>query len=135
MNLAWRDIRHKLGRFVLTCLGLSLLLGIVVTMAGIYRGLTADALALSRAIKADLWIVEAGTTGPSLKASRIPGDTREMVARINGVAEAGAVTFQNIQIVRGGRGIRLQVVGYEPGLPGGPVGSSRAVKSPAAITS
>ena len=26
MNLAWRDIRHKLGRFVLTCLGLSLLL-------------------------------------------------------------------------------------------------------------
>ena len=30
MNLAFRDIRHKLGRFVLTCLGLSLLLGVVV---------------------------------------------------------------------------------------------------------
>ena len=27
MNLALRDIRHKLGRFLLTSLGLSLLLG------------------------------------------------------------------------------------------------------------
>jgi putative ABC transport system permease protein len=121
MNLAWRDIRHKLGRFVLTCLGLSLLLGVVITMAGIYRGQTGDALALARAINADLWVVEAGTSGPFAEASRIPGDTREMVARINGVVEAGSITFQNIQIVRGGRRLRLQVVGYEPGRPGGPV--------------
>ena len=27
MNLAWRDVRHGLGRFILTCIGLSLLLG------------------------------------------------------------------------------------------------------------
>jgi len=121
MNLAWRDIRHKLGRFVLTCLGLSLLLGVVITMAGIYRGQTGDALALARAINADLWIVEAGTSGPFAEASRIPGDTREIVARINGVVEAGSITFQNVQIVRGGRRLRLQVVGYEPGRPGGPV--------------
>ena len=30
MNLAYRDIRHGLGRFVLTCLGLGLLLGVVL---------------------------------------------------------------------------------------------------------
>jgi putative ABC transport system permease protein len=64
MNLAWRDIRHKLGRFLMTCLGLSLLLAVVVTMADIYRGQTADALALVKAIKANLWVVEAGTHGP-----------------------------------------------------------------------
>src|SRR3989304_8481176 len=98
MNLPWRDIRHKLGRFVLTCLGLSLLLAVVVTMAGIYRGLTADAFALVEAVKADLWVVEAGTRGPFAESSRIPGDTREIVARINGVAEAGSITLQNIHI-------------------------------------
>ena len=43
MNLAYRDVRHKLGRFVLTCLGLSLLLGVVLSMIGIYRGLVDDA--------------------------------------------------------------------------------------------
>jgi len=121
MNLAWRDIRHKLGRFVLTCLGLSLLLAVVITMAGIYRGQTADALALVRTIDADLWVVEAGTHGPFAESSRIPGDTREMVARINGVADAGSITLQNIQIERRGRKLRLQVVGYEPGRPGGPL--------------
>jgi putative ABC transport system permease protein len=121
MNLAWRDIRHKLGRFVLTCLGLSLLLSVVVMMAGIYRGQTADALALLRAIRADIWIVESGTLGPFAEASSIPGDTREMVARINGVVEAGSITMQNVQIERGGRKVRLQVAGYEPGRPGGPI--------------
>lgn len=120
MNLAWRDIRHKLGRFLLTCVGLSLLLAVVVTMAGIYRGQTADALALLQAVRADIWIVEADTLGPFAEASRIPGDTREIVARIDGIAEAGAITLQNIQVDRGDRRSRLQIVGYEPGRPGGP---------------
>ena len=120
MNLAWRDIRHKLGRFLLTCIGLSLLLAVVVTMAGIYRGQTADALALLRAIKADIWIVEANTLGPFAEASRVPGDTREIVARIDGIIDAGAITLQNVQIQSGERRSRLQVVGYEPGRPGGP---------------
>jgi putative ABC transport system permease protein len=61
MNLAWRDIRHKLGRFVLTCLGLSLLLAVVITMAAMNRGQIEDATALVKAIGADLWVVEADT--------------------------------------------------------------------------
>lgn len=120
MNLAWRDIRHKLGRFVLTCLGLSLLLAVVITMAGIYRGQTADALALTQAVGADIWVVETGTNGPFAESSRIPGDTREMVASINGVAEVGSITLQNVQMEHAGRKLRLQVVGYELGRPGGP---------------
>jgi len=121
MNLAWRDIRYKLGRFILTCVGLSLLLAVVITMAALNRGQIEDATALVRAIGADLWIVEADTVGPFAESSRIPGDTREMVARIHGVAEAGSITLQNVQLDRAGRKVRLQVVGYEPGRPGGPV--------------
>jgi putative ABC transport system permease protein len=121
MNLAWRDIRHKLGRFLLTCFGLSLLLAVVITMAALNRGQVEDATALVQAIGADLWVVEANTVGPFAESSRIPGDTREMVARINGVAEAGSITLQNVQLDRNGRKLRLQVVGYEPGRPGGPV--------------
>jgi len=121
MNLAWRDIRYKLGRFVLTCLGLSLLLAVVITMAAMNRGQIEDATALVRAIGADLWVVEADTVGPFAESSRIPGDTREAVARIHGVAEAGSITLQNVQLDRAGRKVRLQVVGYEPGRPGGPV--------------
>jgi len=121
MNLAFRDIRHKLGRFVLTCLGLSLLLGVVVAMAGIYRGQTAEALALVRSIQADVWVVQADTNGPFAESSRIPGGTREMIARIDGVVASGSLTLQTVQLTRDGRRLRLQVVGYEPGRPGGPV--------------
>jgi putative ABC transport system permease protein len=121
MNLAWRDIRHKLGRFVLTCLGLSLLLGVVVTMAGIYRGLTADALALPRSIQADLWVIQADTNGPFAETSRFPGNARELIARIDGIIAVGSLTLQTVQIERNGRRLRLQVVGFEPGRPGGPV--------------
>lgn len=120
MNLAFRDIRHNLLRFFLTCLGLGLLLGIVITMAGIYRGALDDALRLVRAADPDLWVVEAGTNGPFSESSRISGDTREMVARVAGVERAGAVTYQSVQAEIGGQPVRLFIVGFEPGRPGGP---------------
>lgn len=64
MNLAYRDIRHNAGQFALTCVGLGMLLGVVLAMIGIYRGLVVDALTLVRAPEADLWIVEADRRGP-----------------------------------------------------------------------
>jgi putative ABC transport system permease protein len=121
MNLALRDVRHNLGRFLLTCLGLSLLLGVVLSMIGIYRGLVDEALTLVRAPGADLWVVEAGTRGPFAEASRLPGDERDAVARLAGVAAAGSLTFQSVETLHRGRTLRLQVVGYEPGRPGGPL--------------
>jgi putative ABC transport system permease protein len=120
MNLAIRDIRHNLGRFLLTCIGLSLLLSVVLAMIGIYRGLVAEALTVVRAPAVDLWVVEADTRGPFAEASRIPGDAREAVARITGVLEAGSVNFQSVEAEHAGRKLRLYLIGYEPGRPGGP---------------
>ncbi len=120
MNLAYRDIRFNLGRFLLTCCGLSLLLGVVLSMIGIYRGLVEDALRLARTPEAQIWVVEAGRKGPFAEASRIPGSTREMLAVLDGVAAAGSVTYQSVETVHNGRKLRLYVVGYEPGRIGGP---------------
>jgi putative ABC transport system permease protein len=115
-----RDIRHSLGRFLLTCLGLSLLLGVVLSMIGIYRGLVDDALVLARSPGVDLWVVESGTRGPFAESSRIPGDSREAVARLHGVTAAGSVTYQSVEAQQARGKLRLYVVGYEPGRPGGP---------------
>ncbi len=151
MNLALRDIRHNLGRFLLTCVGLGLLLGVALAMVGIYGGVVEEALSLARNMRADLWVVEGGSRGPFAEASRIPGDVREAVARLPGVREAGSLTFQTVEArhaggpmgVLGGAApneeqvrerageagrqrigavLRLQVVGYEPDRPGGPPG-------------
>lgn len=120
MNLAYRDVRHNLGRFLLTCFGLSLLLGVVLSMIGIYRGLVADALTLARSPHADVWVVESGTQGPFAESSRIPGDGREAIARLHGVAAAGSVTFQSVETRYARQKLRIYVVGYELGRPGGP---------------
>ena len=120
MNLAYRDIRHNLGRFLSTCFGLSLLLGVVLSMIGIYRGLVEDALTLVRAPAVDVWVVESGTRGPFAESSRLPGDTREAIARLSGVTAAGSLTYQSVETLLQGAKLRLYVVGYEPGRPGGP---------------
>jgi len=120
VNLAFADIRHRLGRFLMTCLGLGLLMGVALSMVGIYRGVVAEALALTHSLRADLWVVEAGTRGPFAEASRIPGDVREMVARLPGVATAGAVTLRSAEMQAPQGLVRVQVMGFEPGRPGGP---------------
>jgi putative ABC transport system permease protein len=118
VNLALKDIRQNLGRFLLTCLGLSLLLGIVLAMVGIYRGLILESLGLVRAAQADVWVVEGGTRGPFAEASRVPGDTREAIAAQWGVAAAGAVAYQNVETWHRGESKRLLVVGAEIARPG-----------------
>ncbi len=43
INLASRDILHGMGKFIFTGLGLGLLIGVTLTMAGVYRGMVDDA--------------------------------------------------------------------------------------------
>lgn len=120
MNLAYRDVRHNLFRFVLTCLGLGLLMTVVLAMMGIYNGLVADALNIVKAPQADIWVVEADTQGPFAEASKIPGDTRDAVARLHGVAETGSITYQTIEAPFKADTLRLYAIGYQPGCLGGP---------------
>ncbi|MCB2103779.1 MAG: ABC transporter permease [Rhodobacteraceae bacterium] len=121
MNLALKDIRHGLFRFILTCFGLGLLMTVVLAMIGIYNGLVSDALAVVKAPAVDMWVVESGTQGPFAEASSIPADTRDAVARMPGVVEAGAINYQTIEATHGGKTLRLYVIGYESGRPGGPL--------------
>src|SRR5688572_6203592 len=118
VNLALKDIRHNLGRFLLTCLGLSLLLGIVLAMVGIYRGLVVESLGLVRAAGAQVWVVEGDTRGPFAEASRLPGDTRAAIAAQWGVAAAGGVSYQNVEAQHRGETKRFMVVGAQIARPG-----------------
>lgn len=120
MNLAFADIRHRFGRFLMTCLGLGLLMGVALSMVGIYRGVVTEALALARSLRADLWVVESRTRGPFAEASRIPGDVREMIARLPGVESAGSITLRSAEMQAPQGRVRVQVMGFEPGRPGGP---------------
>ena len=120
MNLAIRDIRYHRGRFILTSIGLGLLLGVVISMGGIYRGLIADALAILNANRADIWVVQQDTNGPFAESSRIPEDIKYRIAAVPGVAAVSPLAFQTIQIERNGKPFRFFLIGYGLGSFGGP---------------
>ena len=120
MNLAVRDIRYHRGRFILTSIGLGLLLGVVMSMGGIYRGLFADALAVLNFTRADIWVVQQDTNGPFAENSRIPEDIKYRIKAVPGVAEASPLSFQTIQIERMGKPFRFFLIGYDLNGFGGP---------------
>lgn len=113
MNLAIRDIRHNLGRFVLTTLGVGMLLMTVMGMGGIYRGLVDDALVVTRGVGADLWIVQHDTRGPFAEVSRLPRSIVDRVATVTGVADAREFVFHTIQRNHAGTPLRIGVLGLD----------------------
>jgi putative ABC transport system permease protein len=111
MNLAIRDVRRHLARFVGTAVGLGLLLSVVIAMQGIYAGLVDDATILSRAMSADLWIVQRATRGPFAEASRLDPTVEARAAAVPGVRSARPYTYQLIQREHRGAVMRIALVG------------------------
>ncbi|MBL8743167.1 MAG: ABC transporter permease [Myxococcales bacterium] len=111
MNLALRDVRRHLGRFLGTAAGIGLLLSVVVAMQGIYAGMVDDATILTRTMKADFWIVQRDTRGPFAEASRLDPSIEQRAAAVPGVRRARPYTYQLIQRERRGEVMRLALIG------------------------
>ena len=120
ISLAGRDILHGWVRFLMTGFGLGLLIGVTLSMAGIYRGMVDDANVLIDNSGADLWVVQQGTLGPYAEPSSLYEDTYRSIIGMAGVARAANVTYLTMQVRHGGGDVRAMVVGVVPGGPGEP---------------
>jgi putative ABC transport system permease protein len=114
INLAQKDITHTLGKFIVTAMGVGMLLGIVLIMMGVYRGMIVDAKVLLDDLHVDLWVVQQDTLGPFAEASRIHEDMKDTLHAIDGIEKTSALTFQNIQIPVKGQKVRVVALGYDP---------------------
>ncbi|MHB8913134.1 MAG: ABC transporter permease [Lysobacter sp.] len=123
ISLAGRDILHAWGKFVFTGIGLGLLIGVTLTMAGVYRGMVDDAKVLLDNSSADLWVVQKDTLGPYAESSSIYDDTWRGIRGMPGVARAANVTYLTMQVRQDLRDVRATVTGIVadgPGTPGWP---------------
>ncbi|HNH34733.1 MAG TPA: ABC transporter permease [Rhodocyclaceae bacterium] len=120
ISLAARDIAHSWGKYVFTGIGLGLLIGVTLSMAGIYRGMVEDAKVLLANSGADLWVVQQDTLGPYAEPSTVHDDAWRGIAGLPGVARTGNVTYLTMQVRKGDTDTRAMVVGFEPGHPGAP---------------
>lgn len=111
MNLATKDIRHNVGRFALTAVGIGMLLMVVMGMGGIYRGVAEDATLLIDRVGADLWIVQRDTRGPFAELSRVPSNLVYRAAAVPGVESAREFAYHTVQRQRDGKPMRIAVLG------------------------
>ena len=118
ISLAGRDILHAWGKFVFTGIGLGLLIGVTLVMAGVYRGMVDDGKALLDNSGADLWVVQKDTLGPYAEPSSLNDDVYRTVLAMPGVAQAANVTYLTMQARKGDSDVRTMVVGIAPGALG-----------------
>ena len=115
ISLAGRDILHSWGKFVFTGIGLGLLIGVTLTMAGVYRGMVDDGRALLDNSGADIWVVQKDTLGPYAEPSSLNDDVYRTLLAMPGVAQAANVTYLTMQVQKGDSDVRTMVVGIAPG--------------------
>lgn len=115
INLAQRDIAHSFGKFVTTAFGVGMLIGVVLIMLGVYRGMVHDASIVPNDIAPDLWVVQKDTLGPFAENSRMHEDLKYPLKGFAGVREVHPLTFQSLQIDQGEKPIRVYALGYEAG--------------------
>ena len=120
ISLAGRDILHSWSKFVLTGIGLGLLIGVTLTMAGVYRGMVDDAKALLNNSGADIWVVQQDTQGPYAESSSLRDDVYRTLLALPGISRAANVTYLTMQVRLGNTDVRAMVVGFESGQPGEP---------------
>jgi putative ABC transport system permease protein len=120
ISLAGRDILHSWGKFVFTGIGLGLLIGVTLSMAGIYRGMVDDARVMLDNTGADLWVVQQGTQGPYAESSSLYDDLYRSLLDMPGVEYAANVTYLIMQVGHHGQDVSTMVVGITAGKPGTP---------------
>jgi len=127
INLAKKDIAHTLGKFIVTSMGVGMLLGIVLIMIGVYRGMIIDAQVLLDDLKIDLWVVQENTLGPFAEPSRLHEDLKNTIKVTEGVAKSEGLTFQNLQLPLDGNEVRVFAVGFDPFGDISPIDSTKIV--------
>jgi putative ABC transport system permease protein len=93
MNLALKDARYHVFKFISSTIGVSLLLMVVFVLGGIIRGVILDSSTVVEATNADLWVVQKDWLGPFVEASRLPEDYYHAIEAIHGVAEASPLVM------------------------------------------
>ena len=124
--LAFKEIWHSRGRFLLIAAIVALITTLVLFIAARAEGLGSGNREYIQKLNGELLIYQENVD-LSIPGSRIGRSTLNAVRRVDGVVDAGQVFFSDATMIfPGGAGITLQddldvsLIGVEPGHPGEP---------------
>ncbi len=113
INLAFKEIRFNLSKFIITAVGVGTLLGIVLIMVGVYRGMISDAQSLLRAIDGDIWVVQEETLGPFAQPSILHEDIKDKILAIEGVKDVLPLSVESMQLKTKQGLNKVVAIGYD----------------------
>jgi len=119
--LAIKEIWRNKGRFLLIALVIALITTLILFIAGLAEGLGNGNRAYLEKINAELLLFQE-KTDLSISASRIGRSELKRVKRVEGVQDAGAISFANAAAYLGEDEelLKISLIGVEPGKPGEP---------------
>ncbi len=112
---------HKL-RYLLTALGISLCVLLMLFLVSIYKGVSYGSVEYVRSGKADLWVLQEHATNILRSTSLLPVSYQEGLSKINGVKSVSPVFFILASIKLKYHDATLYLAGFDPksGIGGPP---------------
>ena len=118
--LAFKEIWHNRGRYLLIALIVALITTLVLFIAALAEGLGAGNREYLEKLNAELIVYQSGVD-LSIPASRIGRSRLNEIRRVEGVADVGQIGTSNATVVLpDGETLDVSLLGVEPGKPGEP---------------
>ncbi len=119
--LAFKELWHNRGRFLLVAMVVALITTLVLFIAALAQGLGDGYREYIGRLNGELLVYQANTN-LSTSASRLGRSLLANVRRVDGVEEAGQVSFTSATLVfpDDRKPLDIGLIGVEPGMPGEP---------------
>jgi putative ABC transport system permease protein len=118
--LAFKEIWHNRGRFLLIALIVALITTLVLFIAALAEGLGAGNREYLEKLNGELVVYQSGVD-LSIPASRIGRSRLNEIRRVEGVADVGQIGTSNATVLLpDGETLDVSLLGVEPGKPGEP---------------
>ena len=119
--LAFTELWHNRGRFLLVSLVVALITTLVLFIAALAEGLGDGNREYLEKLNGELLVYQENVD-LSISASRLGRSRLAEVRRVDGVADVGQVSFTNTTLAfpDGGEPLDVSLIGVEPGQPGEP---------------
>lgn len=108
VSYARKSLLRDKTRFIISLLGVSFSIILILVVLGIYQGFISGAKRFILNSGADIWVVEEGSVGVSF----IPSGLTEKIENIDGVTKASSLVLQRTAIEVKGNDVNLDVVGF-----------------------
>lgn len=118
--IAWKNMRAEKARFAFSVAGVAVAALLLAFMLALYSGWNEKIASYVEDVPADIWVVQSGNQS-FFSVSLVPDATLEQLRGTPGVTGVSSLFGRSIKVQHGGDSFDSYILGFDPGLAGGPL--------------